>query len=169
MKDADRYVIYVVYCGDYNKYKQIGTINGNATTYNIKKLNGKKIDPKQNVKAYVVPQKKANGKYITIFESPKIHIAGAKSENTNAKKITLETYTYTLGVNQSAKVKPTLVVVNKNKKMIDHVAKFRYFSANTAVATVDGNGKIHAVGKGGTWIYVYANNGFARAVKVIVQ
>ena len=169
VKGADRYVIYAVYCGDYNKYKKIGTINGNATTYNIKKLSGKKIDPKQDVKAYVVPQKKVNGKYVTIFESPKIHIAGAKSVVTNAKKVNVEKSTFTLNMKKTALIKPSLVLVNKNKKMIDHVAKFRYFSGNTAVATVNKNGTVKAVGKGTTHVYVYANNGFAKAIKVIVK
>lgn len=169
VKDADRYVIYAVYCGDYNKYKQIGTINGSATTYNIKKLDGKKIKTSQCVKAYVVAQKKVDGKYKTIFESPKIHIAGAKSAYTNAKSVKVEKGTFTLGIHKTANIKSSLVLVNKNKKMIDHVAKFRYFSGNTAVVTVDKNGKIKTIGKGTAYVYVYANNGFAKAIKVIVK
>ncbi len=169
VKDADSYVIYATYCGNTNKYKKIATVKGNATTYEIKKLNGKKLNPYKNVKTYVVAQKKVNGKDVTIFTSPTVHIAGAKGNYTNVKTVKNNKTAVTLNVGKLDTIKSQLVFVNKKKKAILHVAKFRYFSSNTAVATVDANGKIKAAGKGTAYIYVYSNNGFAKAIKVTVK
>lgn len=166
---ADRYVIYAVNCGLYNKYRKIATLNSSTLSYNIKKLNGKKINSKNDVRAYVIAQKKVNGKYVNLFVSPRIHTAGANSVNTNAKKVNVEKKAFTLGVKKTAVIKPSLVLVNQNKQMIHHVAKYRFLSSNTAVVSVDKTGKIKAVGKGVAYVYVYANNGFANAVKITVK
>ena len=71
--------------------------------------------------------------------------------------------------NKTAKIKPTLVLKDSSKKAVTHAAKFRYQSTNTKVATVDKNGKITAVGKGTCTIYIFANNGKLKSVKVTVK
>ena len=166
---ADRYVIYAAYCGKGNKYKKYKTVKSNVTKIEIKKLNGKKVNPKKNIKVYVVAQKKVNGKYKTIFTSPKFHIAGAKTKYSNVKKITVKKSKYTLNKGKTAKISATLVLENKNKKAIAHAAKFRYKSTDTKVVKVDKNGKITAKGKGTATVFVYSNNGTAKAIKVTVK
>ncbi len=169
VKGADRYVIYATYCGKKNKYKKIATVKGNITKYDITKLNGKKLNPKKNVKVYVVAQKKVKGKYKTLFKTPTFHIAGAKSKYSNVKKITVKKNKYTLKVGKTAKIKAKIVLAKKNKKAIAHVKKFRYKSTNTAVVKVDKNGKIKAIGKGTATVYVYSNNGTAKAIRITVK
>ncbi|MBR2278258.1 MAG: Ig-like domain-containing protein [Eubacterium sp.] len=167
--NADKFEIYATYCGKKNKYKKIKTVKGNINSFDITKLGGKKVDTSKCLKVYVVAYRKVNGKYEKITQSINMHIAGAKNKHTNAKAIKVKKSSYTLKVNKTATIKPTLVLENKNKKAVDHVAKFRYQSTNKAVATVDKNGKIKAVGKGTCTIYIFANNGKLKSVKVTVK
>jgi len=50
-----------------------------------------------------------------------------------------------------------------------HIAKFRYESSNKKVATVNKKGKIKGISKGKATIYVYAQNGFYKTIKVTVK
>ncbi|MBQ9531864.1 MAG: InlB B-repeat-containing protein [Eubacterium sp.] len=168
--NAERYEVYANYCSKDNEFKKIKTVKGDITSFNITKLNGKKLDQKKAVKVYVVAYRKVNGKYEKITQSVQIHVVGKKNTKySNAKSITVKKDAYTLGVNKTATIKPTLVLQKKGKKTVEHVAKFRYQSTNTAVATVDKNGKIKAVGKGTCTIYIFANNGKLKSVKVTVK
>ena len=167
--NAEQYEIYATYCGNDSKYKKIKTVKGNVTSFEITKLGGKKVDTSKCLKVYVVAYRKVNGKYEKISKSFYLHIAGAQNKHTNAKAINVKKSSYTLKVNKTATMKPTLVLEKKNKKAVDHVAKFRYLSTNTAVATVDKNGKITAKGKGTCTIYIFANNGKLKSVKVTVK
>ena len=56
----------------------------------------------------------------------------------------------------------------KKSKVRKHVNP-RYESANTKIATVTSKGKVRGVKKGKTTIYVYAQNGIFKAVKVRVK
>lgn len=49
------------------------------------------------------------------------------------------------------------------------IAKFRYESTNAKVASVNKKGKIKAVGKGKCSIYVYAQNGIYKRIKITVK
>ena len=53
------------------------------------------------------------------------------------------------------------ILKNNSKKMLDHVADFRYVSSDENVASVDENGLVTAKGEGTCVIYVYAQNGYA--------
>ena len=57
---------------------------------------------------------------------------------------------------------------NSKKKVKTHV-KLRYESTNTKIATVSSKGVITAKGKGVCYIYVYAQNGVYKQVKVTVK
>ena len=167
--NAEKYEIYATYCGKKNKYKKIKTVKGNINSFDITKLGGKKLNTSKCLKVYVVAYRKVNGKYEKITQSVNMHIAGTTNKHTNAKAIKVKKSSYTLKVNKTATIKPTLVLQKKNKKAVEHVAKFRYQSTNKAVATVDKNGKIKAVGKGTCTIYIFANNGKLNSVKVTVK
>ena len=147
----------------------IKSVKGDVHSFNITKLNKKALNQKKSVKIYVVAYRKVNGKYEKITQSVNMHIAGKANKHTNAKAIKVKKSSYTLKVNKTATIKPTLVLQNSKKKAIEHVAKFRYQSTNKAVATVDANGKITAVGKGTCWVYIFANNGKLKSVKVTVK
>ena len=166
--NAEKYEVYASYCG--SKYKMIKSVKGNVLSFNITKLNGKKINQKKCVKIYVIAYRMVNGKYEKITQTISLHIAGKEnSKHSNAKAIKVNKQEFSLKVNKAATIKPTIVLKNSKKKAIEHTAKFRYMSNNTSVATVDKNGKIKAVGKGTCIIYIFANNGKLNAVKVTVK
>jgi len=167
--NAERYEVYANYCSKDNEFKKIKTVKGNVHSFDITKLGGKKLDQKKPVKIYVVAYRKVNGKYEKITQSVQLHVVNQSKNYSNAKAITVKKDEFTLGVNKTAAIKPTLVLKNSKKKAVEHVAKFRYQSTNKAVATVDKNGKIKAVGKGTCTIYIFANNGKLKSVKVTVK
>ena len=168
--NAEKYVIYAAYCDKNSKYKKVKTVKGDINSFKLTKLNGKKLNQNRSVKLYVVAYRKVNGKYEKITQSVQLHVVGKKNTKySNAKTIKVKKSSYTLKVNKTANIKPTLVLQKKGKKAVDHVAKFRYQSTNKAVATVDKNGKIKAVGKGTCTIYIFANNGKLNSVKVTVK
>ena len=169
VKDADRYIIYATYCGLEYKFKKIGTAGKNATNFNFTKLEGKKLNLSKNVRVYIVPQKKVGNKYVNIFESPTLHIAGTKSKHTSVKQVKVAKNSFTLSRSGKAKIKPSLVFVNKNKLPILHVPQYRYLSSNTAVVKVDKNGTLTAIGKGTATVLVYSPNGYPTAIKVTVK
>lgn len=163
-KGATKYVIYATYCGA-KKYKKIATVKGNITKYDITKLNGKKLNQKKNVKAYVVAYK---GK-IKLTKSLKLHVAGYNTKYSNVKKIKIKKKRFTLDKGKTAKIKGKIILEDSNKKPVIHTAKLRFFSNNKKIATVTKKGKITAKEKGSCIIYVYSNNGKAKKVKVKVK
>lgn len=167
---AERIVIYAGYCTKGGKYKKIKTVKGNVTSYKLTKLGGKKLNPNKAVKAYVVAYRKVNGKYKKLAQSYTLHLTGYKNKKySNAKSIKVKKAAFTLNVKKTAKIKPALTLEKKGKKAVTHVAKFRYMSTNPAVATVDKNGKITAKKKGKCSVYIFANNGMLKTVKVTVK
>ena len=91
---------------------------------------------------------------------------------TNAAKLVLTTKKkLTLGIGDTEKVKAELEFDDRNLKYYTNKAFgkiFRLESSNRKVAKVK-NGKIIAVGKGTCDIYVYAQNGEYRVIKVTVK
>ena len=77
----------------------------------------------------------------------------------NKKKITL-----TKGKKFKIKAK-----AKSDKKVRNHIAKFRYESTNTNVAEVSSKGVVKAIGKGKTVIYVFGQNGISQKIKVAVK
>lgn len=69
---VNRYVVYAAngQTDNISKFKQVGTVKSNKNVYTIKKVNGKKLKKGKTYSIYVVPQKKVNGKYITLVDQP---------------------------------------------------------------------------------------------------
>ena len=170
--EADGYDVYVAYCG--KKFgKAVKTINKNSTTsITVKKINGKKINLKNNFKVYVAAYKMTDGKKEVLAKSIMGHAVGRlNTKYSNAKKITLSKSKYSVKVGKTVKVKAKTVLVDKSKKQLSdgHAKEFRYATSNKNIATVDNNGKVKGVAKGTCTIYVYARNGYAKTVKVTVK
>ena len=72
----------------------------------------------------------------------------------------------TLKKGKKTKIKPTLL---SKAKVATHIAKFRYESSNKQIASVDKKGTVKAKKKGTATIYVYAQNGLCKKVKVKVK
>ncbi|MCR5206481.1 MAG: InlB B-repeat-containing protein [Lachnospiraceae bacterium] len=174
--DADRYVVYAAYCKKGRKCVKVATLDGDVNSYKITELNGKPINTKKNVKVYVVAYRNVNGKYKKIAKSIVAHIVGASSKKySNVKAIQVEKTRLTLSVDENAaapsdiQLNPTAVLKDSTKKMLLHTAEFRYATSNSSVATVSKDGTITAKETGTCYIYVYAQNGYAKRVKVKVK
>ena len=169
VKGASSYVIYANYC-DQKKCKKIKTVSGKTTSFDITKLNGKKFDPKKNLKFYVVAYKTVKGKKVKLAKSIMAHAPGSKnSKRTNVTGVKVKKASFKLKKGKTAKIKAKLVLQKKNRKPLKHCAKFRYASSNKKVAKVSKKGKITAVGKGKCTVYVYAVSGNAKKIKVTVK
>ena len=161
---AKYFEVYATYCGR-NDFKKIATVNGNVTKYDITELLGKALNQKKNVKAYVV----AYGDKGKLSRSLNLHVAGFKTKFSNVKKIKLKKNKLTIKAGKTKKIKGKIVLENKKKKPVNHVKKLRFKSSDESVATVTKSGKVKAKKKGTCWIYVYANNGMAKKVKITVK
>ena len=74
----------------------------------------------------------------------------------------------TLKARKTAKIKAVEIRADKKKKIMKH-RKLAYESSNVKVAKVTGSGKIKAVKKGKCKIWVYAQNGVYKEIKVTVK
>lgn len=170
---ADGYDVYVQYCYKNFTAKSITPIkNGKTTKVTVKKVNGRKLNLKKVYKVYVRAYQISDGRKQTLAKTITAHVVGSKNAKySNVKAVRLKKHSYTLKKGATAKIKASAVLVSKRKKPLtdEHAKEFRYATTNKEVATVSKKGKIKAVGKGACVIYVYARNGYAKAVKVNVK
>ena len=75
----------------------------------------------------------------------------------------------TLKVGKTSAIKATVAPVKAGRKVVDHVAKLRYYTSNAAVATVTARGVIKAVGLGRCKVVVVAPDGTMKSVTVTVK
>ena len=98
--------------------------------------------------------------------SKSVHVATTGKKYGNPTNITGLKKSITLKAGKTKKIKP---ILKSKKKVKTHIAKFRYESSNKKVATVTKKGVIKAKKKGSCTIYVYAQNGLCKTVKVKVK
>ena len=170
VKDADGYDIYMAYCGK-DKEKVVKSVKAaDSLSVEISKLKKKGINQKENIKCHVLAYKMVDGKKVTVAKSITIHAAGKKNKSvTDAKCIKLKKTSYVLAKGKKAVVKASIVKKDKKRPIINHISEFRYATSDSKVAVVSKNGKITAKGKGSCSIYVYATNGCAQKIKVVVK
>ena len=165
VKGADGYVVYGAPCntkGQINKVKKLAVIkNGVTTTYKDKGLKSGTYY-KYVVKAY----KLADGKKVFIAKSKTVHVTTAGGKYGNAKSVKVNKTSVNLTTGEKFKVKASMV--KKDKTIKQHV-EIRYETSNSKVATVNSKGVITAKGKGTCYIYVYAQNGVYKRIKVTVK
>lgn len=158
-KGADGYIIYGAPCGQ--KMTLLATItNPKAVKYTFRKLKKGKY-----YKYIVVAYKKTAIDSRVIVKSKSVHCATAGGKKGNPTGISVKTK---LTVKKGKKVKIKAKLLKKGK-VATHIAKFRYESSDTEIATVDKNGYINAKKKGTVNIYVYTQNGIAKTIKVKVK
>ncbi len=157
---ADGYIIYAAPCG--NKLERAATVaNPKAVKYTFKKLKKGKY-----YKYVVVAYKKTAAGNRIMSKSKSVHCATAGGKKGNPTGIKLKKTKITLKKGKKTKIKATLL---KKGKVATHIAKFRYESSNKKIATVDSKGNIKAKKKGTVTIYVYAQNGLCKTIKVKVK
>ena len=160
IKGADGYIIYGAPCGQ--EMKRIATIKNAKTT----KKTFKKLKKGKYYKYMVVAYKTtADGNRI-ITKSKTAHCCTDGGKKGNPTSLSVKKAKLTVKKGKTVKINPTL----KSKKKVDtHIAKFRYESSNTKIATVDKNGKVKGKKKGTATIYVYAQDGKCKTVKIKVK
>lgn len=162
MSEADGYQIYVSLCNGKNSYKMLK---------DTKTLNGtiKNLDNTKSYKFYVVAYKNVDGKKVRISKSMVYHVTLADGKYTNVKAIKVPKSTYTLDIGEKKKLTARSVKEDKTKKLLKHAQEFRYYSSDASIAVVSKNGEIKAKKPGSCIIYIVANNGVVKKVKVTVS
>ena len=172
IKDADGYFIYGNRCNTGTKsykYRKLATITGgDISTWTQKDLK-KGTYYKYVVKAY----RMVNGKKVVTDTSISVHAVTGGGKYGNAKAVSVtqignkkNVSKMTLKMGKTAQIKAK--EVKKDKKIARH-RKLCYESSNTKVATVTPDGLIRATGKGTCTIWVYAQNGVYKALKITVK
>lgn len=172
IKDADGYFIYGNRCNTGTKsykYRKLATITGgDISTWTQKDLK-KGTYYKYVVKAYRL----VNGKKVVTDTSISVHAVTGGGKYGNAKAVSVTQIgnkrnfsKITLKMGKTAQIKAKEV---KKDKKIERHRKLCYESSNTKVATVTPDGLIRATGKGTCTIWVYAQNGIYKALKITVK
>ncbi|MBQ6439554.1 MAG: Ig-like domain-containing protein [Mogibacterium sp.] len=161
VKGAKKYVIYGNRCGKSNKPKKLATVKGSSKT--IKKAAGKKLK-KGTYYKFIVVAIGSNNKVIST--SKIIHVATKGGKVRNYTKVTTKAKNSKVTLKKGKTFKLGAKAAGKNVKK--HVS-LRYESSNPKVAKVSKNGKITAKKKGTCKIYVFAQNGLCKTIKVTVK
>ena len=172
IKDADGYFIYGNRCNTGTKsykYRKLAIITGgDISTWTQKDLK-KGTYYKYVVKAY----RMVNGKKVVTDISISVHAVTGGGKYGNAKAVSVtqignkrNVSKITLKMGKTAQIKAKEV---KKDKKIERHRKLCYESSNTKVATVTPDGLIRATGKGTCTIWVYAQNGIYKALKITVK
>lgn len=161
-KGADGYLIYRAQCGKKNPYKLVKEIKkGSAKGCTLKKLKkGKGYH--FLVRAY----KTAGGKKITVSASKAVHIVTKGGKKVNIKGVKAGKSKVVLKKGKTLKLKASVI---KQNKPIAKCRKICYESSDTKIAAVAKNGTVKAKAKGKCTIYVYAQNGLYKQVKITVK
>lgn len=160
IKGADGYKIYGAKCG--KQMQPIATVEGGSKkSYTVKKLKKGSY-----YKFVIVAYKNTSAGEKVITTSRSIHAStdGGKKGNPTSLKVKKSKLKIKKG--KTAKIKASF---KKKKKVATHIAKFRYESTDTSIATVNKKGKVKAVGKGKCKIYVYTQNGLTKMIPVTVK
>lgn len=161
VKNADGYIVYGAKCGAKSKYKVLKVVSSKTKSYTHKKLK-KGTYYKYNIVAF----KYVNGVKVTLAASKKIHATTLGGKYGVAKAVKLNKSNVKIKKGKTFKIKAS--EIKKDKKIKRHRA-ICYESSNTKIATVNSKGKIKAKKKGKCTIYVYAQNGVYKTVKVTVK
>ena len=97
-----------------------------------------------------------------------IHVATKGRKVGNCKAINVNKTKVKLSVGRSFKIKAKQIAESKKVKIKNH-RKVSFESSNPEIATVSKSEKVVAVKKGKCVIYVYAQNGVYRKIKVTVK
>ena len=114
----------------------------------------------------VVAYKNIYGEKRVIETSVSVHVATKGGKNGNPTAVTYGKSKVSVKTGKTFTLKAGLKTKTKVKT---HIAKFRYESTDPSIATVNKKGKIKGIRKGTCEIYIYAQNGLYKKVKVTVK
>ncbi len=164
-KNASGYEVYWSYCDGKKNYQKISTVKASGKRAFVHK----KLKVDRAYKYYIAAYKMEDGKKQYIAKSPTIHVAMKYEKRTNVKTITVNKAKVTLRPKNKFQIRAKTVLWDKKKKVLKHVDALRYYTENKKVASISKKGKITAKGKGTCTVYVIANNGVAKKIKVRVK
>ncbi|MCI5936212.1 MAG: Ig-like domain-containing protein, partial [Lachnospiraceae bacterium] len=162
---ADGYVIYGNKCNTKSKtYKMVQQVvikDGSTTTWVDKKLASGTY-----YKYYIKAYKLVNGKKVWLAKSKVVHSTTTGGKYGNAKSVKVNKTAVSLAAGKTFTIKAEQIV--KDLPIKKHT-EIKYESSNSKVAAVNSKGVIRAKKKGICYIYVYAQNGMCKRVKVTVK
>lgn len=165
VSDADGYVIYGNKCNTKDKTYELVQRkvikNGATTTWTDKNLASSTY-----YKYYIKAYKLVNGKKVWLAKSKVVHSTTTGGKYGNAKSVKLNKTSVSLAVGKNFTIKAEQIKKDLPIKM-HTVIKFE--SGNGKVASVNSMGVIKAKSKGTCYIYVYAQNGMYKRIKVTVK
>lgn len=158
---ASKYIIYGNCCGKNNTLRKLATVTGTGWTHT-----GLKKDT--YYKYLITACQTINGADATIGISKTVHAATLGGKKGNAQKITVKKAKVIFKQGKSFTIKAKQVPLKKKSKIAKH-RKISYESSDPAIATVSSSGKMKAKKKGKCNIYVYAQNGVYKQIRVTVK
>ena len=161
---ATGYDVYWRYCDGSINYKKVGTVKNGKLS-----MTHKKLKKDREYKYFIAAYKMVEGRKIYIAKSNGVHVAMKKAATTNVASIKVNKKKVTLAIGKTFTLKCEIKAENSSKNLVSHTSFYRYYTTNSKVATVSEAGVIKAKGKGSCSIYVLANNGVYKKVKVKVN
>ena len=170
VRGASGYVIYGSKCGKANKIKKLATVK--KTSFVQKKLK------KGTYYRYIVvaEEQTALGSRAAAV-SKMIYVATKGGKVGNVKSLTAEikksgkwkkVSTVTVKKGKTVKPKITQIPVSKKLKVTKYAAP-RFVSSKPKIATVSRKGVIKGKAKGTSYVFVFAQNGAFKRIKVVVK
>lgn len=161
---ATGYDVYWRYCDGSINYKKVGTVKNGKLS-----ITHKKLKKDREYKYFIAAYKMVEGRKIYIAKSNGVHVAMKKAATTNVASIKVNKKKVTLAVGKTFTLKCEIKAENSSKNLVFHTSSYHYYTTNSKVAIVSKAGVIKAKGKGTCSIYVLANNGVYKKVKVKVK
>ena len=161
---AAGYDVFWHYCDGSINYKKAGTVKNGKLSMTHKNLRSNR-----EYKYFVAAYKMVKGRKIYIAKSNEMHVAMKQARTTNAVSIKVNRTTVILKPGKTFRLKCQLTGENRKKKLLSHSSPYRYYTANSKIATVSQNGVIRAKVKGSCSIYILASNGVYKRVTVKVK
>ena len=161
---AAGYDVFWHYCDGSINYKKAGTVKNGKLSMTHKNLRSNR-----EYNYFVAAYKMVKGRKIYIAKSNEMHVAMKQARTTNAVSIKVNRTTVILKPGKTFRLKCQLTGENRKKKLLSHSSPYRYYTANSKIATVSQNGVIRAKAKGSCSIYILASNGVYKRVTVKVK
>ena len=167
---AVKYVIYGNRCGKNNRLIKLTDVSDkNISNFTVTQAAGSKLRKGTYYKFIIVAVDKDNK---VVSTSRIIHVATKGGKVGNYKSVTVSKSVINkakkLKTGKSLKLKAKAVKQSGKLKVKKHRA-LEYVSSNKDVATVSKKGVIKAISKGTCDVYVYAQNGVYKKIKVVVK
>ena len=162
VEGANGYYVYTKAAG--KKYgKAVEVTDATSCTVAAKKTNKK-------YQAYVQAYRLVNGEKVAIGKSLTVGSGAGSKASLNAVKIKLSKKSVKVAVKKKKTLKATVTFKKNGKKIkkTGKAAKVKFWSTDKTIATVTSKGKIKGVKKGTCYVYVMAENGLKKKIKVTV-